>query len=1287
MGTASHSETRKDHRIHRFLHPFRNHKSPQNASQKTETARSQTSLPSSQPSKSSISKTKEQKPKSPESISFELWSDAYETLRDDQETKHLVEKYEQILTQQFNDSPGPIDQDSKNMFSTSDRQKRFEMMQNGLQNCLERAQKHPKVEGVAERAVQLIDFANDKVGDLLDSYPPASLAWSGFCIITPVLLNPILENKNMHEGLAHIIDRMDWSMALTDILLKENWKNKNDFQNLHRLLDRKLVDLYSDYLEYEMRSVCACFSPWLSGVKNLVKWDGWKANLDGLISKEKDIEQRSAQYNTEKIVASLKNAVGHLSTLSNDVSAMRQTQETERDDQRQIKRNQIIGRLNPVNSSPYRDRMLMNPERNQGTCEWFLQHENFNEWLDAEGSSRLLLLSAGPGCGKSVLSRFLAETELPRRSPANPVTYFFFKNSPDQRSICKAFSAILHQLLTQCPYIADSLGSDVDQAGKSLTDSFQTLGQLLKKACDYSQPTTIFCLLDALDECEPTDLAQLIQWIGSYLDGSMQKGDMRKTKSNAYIKFIVTTRGLPSILEQFAEYPTTYTQIAAEDSHTSRHIQQDIDAVMTDRFHQLVAAKKLDNETQKMIWNALERTSGGGQRTYMWVKLIFEALESNRRTAKKDWEALIKSPPKNVFEAYELLLNRVERSDYSRIRSMFHIIYCAERPFTVKEMNIAVHLHHVQNAYSVEEIDRMSDDDFRNWVTESCGFFVTEYNGQLFFIHETAREFLTASTTQSLVELHADFLSGLDYSQGRGGFQGSLTESIAHATMAEICIQYLNMDIFFGPEIHEDLQMARNEYMSHSTFLTSSMPKYILLEYFLENWKDHFLKSQVSKDEDDGLRILDIRDEFVPKYFELCDANGPLNSLLNEFGKPVWDPGSTDDEIFRATEITDELRFLIGAAIGHVRLFYQFWINEENMAYIDQLYHFGFPPKTTMLGWASKNGYLEMSRHLLHLGASTEIKSENGHTPLHDASYIGRTQVSRLLIDHGSDIEAKMEGGGDTPLFGAMLFGHAETVQLLIERNAKVDVRNIKGWTPLFFFFTRCGEEHDHIIYNVIRSNPSIINQPQDNHGMTLLHLAASTGRTQTMVFLLRRGANVYLRNEYGSTALHLACQWGSEESAKTILNWTSHYPSNQNVPPYDMVNHQNNEGNSPLHFASSKKIVQLLHLNGADLEKKNNDGDTPFEAMIRNHPRVWYGGSLSDKEKHEKWVDKANELLQAGANWKDAFQNLSEGSYDEFLELQAELNMKTRAGYEEWAENLDITILVSDEEEDSQEE
>jgi hypothetical protein len=60
--------------------------------------------------------------------------------------------------------------------------------------------------------------------------------------------------------------------------------------------------------------------------------------------------------------------------------------------------------------------------RVEGTCKWILNHLNFQSWLKSD--SGLLLVSADPGYGKSVLAKFLVNSELPRSAT---ICYFFFR--------------------------------------------------------------------------------------------------------------------------------------------------------------------------------------------------------------------------------------------------------------------------------------------------------------------------------------------------------------------------------------------------------------------------------------------------------------------------------------------------------------------------------------------------------------------------------------------------------------------------------------------------------------------------------------------------------------------------------------------------------------------------------------------------------------------------------------------------------------------------------------------
>src|SRR5260221_10156457 len=67
--------------------------------------------------------------------------------------------------------------------------------------------------------------------------------------------------------------------------------------------------------------------------------------------------------------------------------------------------------------------------------------------------------------------------------------------------------------------------------------------------------------------------------------------------------------------------------------------------------------------------------------------------------------------------------------------------------------------------------------------------------------------------------------------------------------------------------------------------------------------------------------------------------------------------------------------------------------------------------------------------------------------PLHTASRHGHLGVVLSLLDHGADVNAKMQGHS-TALHLASEYGHLEIVEALLEQGASIGVQNEDGWTP-----------------------------------------------------------------------------------------------------------------------------------------------------------------------------------------------------------------------------------------------
>ena len=128
-----------------------------------------------------------------------------------------------------------------------------------------------------------------------------------------------------------------------------------------------------------------------------------------------------------------------------------------------------------------------------------------------------------------------------------------------------------------------------------------------------------------------------------------------------------------------------------------------------------------------------------------------------------------------------------------------------------------------------------------------------------------------------------------------------------------------------------------------------------------------------------------------------------------------------------------------------------------------------------------------------------------------------------------------------------------------------------------------------------LRETGGDINRP-DNHGFTMLMWAAAYGQTPTVQLLLNRGASVQCCGFEEETALHLAASCGCHDLIVLLLKNGAY------------VDAEDENGCTPLIFACMKNhphCVNELIQNGADLSRRNINGDSPYSLTVKNNARL----------------------------------------------------------------------------------
>ena len=174
-----------------------------------------------------------------------------------------------------------------------------------------------------------------------------------------------------------------------------------------------------------------------------------------------------------------------------------------------------------------------------------------------------------------------------------------------------------------------------------------------------------------------------------------------------------------------------------------------------------------------------------------------------------------------------------------------------------------------------------------------------------------------------------------------------------------------------------------------------------------------------------------------------------------------------------------------------------------------------------------------------------------------------------------------------TPLYYAALCGFHDLVQCLITTHAQ-DVNADGGWYVRPLVAALAGEHFR--TANLLRQNGANLDV-RNQYGTTPLHAAAYSGNLEVVRMLIEYDpANVNAGKEDGERPLHWVSRNSNLKDGSIFRLLLEHGAD---------VNVQSRRGRTPLHLASEFRapgVVHLLLKHGADVDTKDNDGKTALQ-------------------------------------------------------------------------------------------
>jgi nucleoside phosphorylase/ankyrin repeat protein/Cdc6-like AAA superfamily ATPase len=341
----------------------------------------------------------------------------------------------------------------------------------------------------------------------------------------------------------------------------------------------------------------------------------------------------------------------------------------------------------------------------QGTCEWILSTQELKMWK--ENSPHLLWISAPPGMGKTFLSIYLSkhfETMCKDQTDTAAIFFFCDNKVANRNTAVNILRGLLTQLVSHQKDLANMIMAEWRQKSSQLfqDSSLNTLWKVFQDMIRASNFHTIYCIIDALDECEGNSLTILLK--------KFKRLSQSSTTSSTKLKLICLSRRFP---ERIPESLDSFIKVELDMMTAGK---EDVRRFISERISDLSRTKKFTSRIRKRVEEVFQEKSEG---TFLWVSFMAQDLVEKPLL---DIIPSLNRLPSGLDAVYDRILTQINFNKREVIRKMLDWILIATRPLRIPELC---------EAAGVKATDSMCRESVCVELIRACGhLLLVEYHNQ-----------------------------------------------------------------------------------------------------------------------------------------------------------------------------------------------------------------------------------------------------------------------------------------------------------------------------------------------------------------------------------------------------------------------------------------------------------------------------------------------------------------------------------------------------------------------------